>query len=248
MAYIAAGDPSLDRTIDLALAIEDAGADILELGLPFSDPLADGIVNQLAAQRALQAGSTTPRVLETVARLRERSQIPLVLYTYLNPVYRYGMQKFHEDAAEAGFDGVLVLDLPPEEQEIDATLSASHRLKSIRLIAPTTPAARMVRIVKTGSGFIYYVSREGVTGERSELAAGLEERVAEIRAATDLPVAVGFGIGTPDQAAAAARTADAVVVGSAIVRRIGEVGDSPGLAGAIRDLVAPMAQAARKPN
>ena len=157
IAYICAGDPNLERTIDLALALEKAGTDILELGLPFSDPLADGIVNQLAAQRALEAGTTVQGVLDCVRQIRRVSQIPIVLYTYMNPIFQFGFERFHREASDAGIDGLLILDLPPEED----LAAQSEALLHIRLIAPTTPAARVETICAKAAGFIYYVSREG---------------------------------------------------------------------------------------
>ena len=220
--YICAGDPNLARTVDLALALEESGADILELGLPFSDPLADGIVNQLAAQRALAAGATTRGVLDCVAEIRKRSQIPIVLYTYLNPVFQFGLKEFHRAAEAAGVDGLLILDLPPEE-DIDL---ADGNVIHIRLIAPTTPTDRIAMIVKNAKGFLYYVSREGVTGARDEVAASLPEQIAQLRKLSDLPIAVGFGISNAEQAREVARHADAVVVGSAIVDLIAQHGDS----------------------
>lgn len=224
MAYITAGDPTLEATTRLVPALADAGMDFVELGVAFSDPLADGVVNQLSAQRALAAGSTLVGVLDAVRRIRKTSEVPVILYTYLNPLYVHGFEKFHEEAAEAGVDGILVLDLPPEEIDANQELTQRHGLKSIRLIAPTTPTARIERIAKSAEGFIYYVSREGVTGERSAVADSIEAQVSKIRRYTDLPIAVGFGISTPEHAAQVARQADAVVVGSAIVRRIGEYG------------------------
>lgn len=242
VAYLAAGDPTLDATLDLVLALEKAGVDVIELGLPFSDPLADGIVNQLAAQRALESGTTTAGVLALVRRIREQSQIPLVLFTYLNPVYTYGFEAFHAEAAAAGADGVLLLDLPPDEAVANAELTGTHGLRQIRLIAPTTPPERMRQIGAGGEGFIYYVSREGVTGEQSSLATNIAENVAIIKSGSGVPVCVGFGISTPEQAAAVARTADGVVVGSAIVKTIAAHGQDPDLphrvAGFVRPLVA----------
>ncbi|HEX4639833.1 MAG TPA: tryptophan synthase subunit alpha [Chthoniobacterales bacterium] len=216
IAYISAGDPDLPRTVDLALALEKSGVDILELGIPFSDPLADGLVNQLAAQRALEAGATVPGVLDCIRQIRRRSQIPIVLYTYLNPIFQFGFERFHAEAADAGVDGLLLLDLPPEEDQ------PSEGPLHIRLIAPTTRPERIEQICARAAGFIYYVSREGVTGEQSGIASSLGSRVAEIRRHTELPIAVGFGISTSEQAREVARIADAVVVGSAIVKRIGE--------------------------
>jgi tryptophan synthase alpha chain len=253
--YICAGDPNFARTVEIAIALERNGADLLELGLPFSDPLADGIVNQLAAQRALEAGATAHDVLDCVREIRRASEIPIVLYTYLNPIFRFGIEKFHQDAADAGVDGLLILDLPPEEdafaQKLDGLKPSSLRNENdsnpvivrIRLIAPTTPPERVALIAKAARGFIYYVSREGVTGARDSVAQALTEKLALIRRHTDLPVAVGFGISTPEQAANVARVADAVVVGSAIVDLIGKVGDRDDLADCVGKFVAPFASA-----
>lgn len=220
IVYIGAGDPNLKVTCELALALDRADVDILELGVPFSDPLADGLVNQLAAQRGLESGTTPPKVLETVAAIRKRSQIPIILYIYFNLIHRVGLEQFVKDAAKAGVDGLLVLDLPPEESDNYESLMKKTGLCHIYLIAPTTPEDRMEFIVKRGSGFIYYVSREGVTGMQKQVASNLAQQVARIREHTELPIAVGFGISTPEQARSVASVADAVVVGSAVVSRI----------------------------
>lgn len=245
IAYITGGDPSLDATFEIALALEKAGCDILELGVPFSDPLADGATIQAAAGRALAAGTTIDGLFECLRRIRTVSDIPVVLFTYLNPVYAYGFARFHETAAAAGADGVLILDLPPDEAPLNAELSAGHGLKMIQLIAPTTPPARMETIARSASGFIYYVSREGVTGEQSTLSDSIASQVAEIRNHTDLPIAVGFGISTPAQAAEVAVNADAVVVGSAIVRKISETGTSGSPADAVAAFVTPLVAATK---
>jgi tryptophan synthase alpha chain len=245
IAYICAGDPNLEATHDLALALEGAGVDILELGVPFSDPLADGIVNQLAAARALTAGTTAAGVLECVRHIRRSSQLPIVLYTYMNPIYRYGFEKFHHDALAAGVDGLLILDLPPDEDKHSPEFRENSGLKRIRLIAPTTPPNRITDITRDAGGFIYYVSREGVTGERTDVAASLPERVELIRSTTRLPIAVGFGISTPEQVREVARHADGVVVGSAIVKRIAEGGNSHDLAVRLAGFVKPLAEALR---
>src|ERR1700685_3919963 len=229
IVYIGAGDPNLNATRELALAFDQAGVDILELGVPFSDPLADGLVNQLAAQRGLESGTTPPKVLETVATIRKKSQIPIVLYIYFNLIHRIGMEHFIRNAAKAGVDGLLVLDLPPEESDNYESLMRKHGLCHIYLVAPTTPEERMEFIVKRGSGFIYYVSREGVTGMQSKVASNLASQVAKIRAHTNLPVAVGFGVSNPEQAKLVAQNADAVVVGSAVVNQIAEHGKSKDL-------------------
>ena len=245
IAYIAAGDPTLDATRALALAFEQAGVDILELGVPFSDPLADGVVNQLAAARALTAGATVHGVLDCVREIRRTSQLPIVLYTYMNPIYCYGFAEFHRDAEAAGVDGLLILDLPPDEDAQNAELAQTSSLKRIRLIAPTTPPARIAQLTAGASGFIYYVSREGVTGERSEVADNMAARVAEIRATTSLPIAVGFGISNPGHVREVAQCADAVVVGSAIVKRIAEAGGAADLAQRLADFVRPLAAATK---
>jgi tryptophan synthase alpha chain len=243
IVYIGAGDPDLETTRRLALAFEKAGVDILELGVPFSDPLADGLVNQLAAQRGLESGTTPPKVLQTVAAIRRNSQVPIVLYIYFNLVHRYGLERFIPDAAEAGVDGLLVLDLPPEEAEQYESLMQSAGMCPIYLVAPTTPDDRIEFIVKRGQGFIYYISREGVTGMQAKVADSLGAMVAKIRAHTDLPIAVGFGISTPEQAKAVAQSADAVVVGSAVVNQIAEQGKSPNLVPHVEKFVRELARA-----
>jgi tryptophan synthase alpha chain len=243
IAYIAAGDPSLAATKKLAVTFEKTGVDILELGVPFSDPLADGIVNQLASQRALEAGATVEGVLSLIREIRKESQIPIVLYTYVNPIYKYGLEKFHRDAEEAGVDGLLILDLPPEEDLGEFTCKTG--LKRIRLIAPTTPHARIREITAKADGFIYYVSREGVTGEQASVAASLGAQVAAIRETTSLPIAVGFGISNPEHVREVALSADAVVVGSAIVKRIAEHGKEADLVDKVNAFVQPLVNALR---
>ena len=245
IAYVTAGDPSFEATLAVVHALESAGVDILELGIPFSDPLADGPTIQAASNRALVAGMTVSGSLELVRRFRANSELPLVLFTYLNPIYAYGFARFLTDAVTAGADGLLILDLPPDEAAQNSELITSGGLDPIRLIAPTTPPERMAEIASTGRGFIYYVSREGVTGEQSRLSDSISARVAELRKHTSLPIAVGFGISTLEQAAAVARQADAVVVGSAVVRQIAENGNSPDLAQRVRDFVRPLVQAAK---
>jgi tryptophan synthase alpha chain len=246
IAYITAGDPDLKSTPALVAALEQSGLDIVELGIPFSDPLADGATIQAASGRAIDAGATVAGVLDAVREIRRSSEIPIVFFTYLNPVYVYGFDRFHADAAAAGADGLLILDLPPDEAARNAELMKSHGLLSIRLIAPTTPPERMELIAKSAEGFIYYVSREGVTGEQTSLSADIATQVAEIKKHTCLPVAVGFGISTPEQAAEVAKESDAVVVGSAIVRRIGEHGKSDTLVQKVSEFVAPIAAAVKK--
>ncbi len=245
IAYICAGDPDIHASLEIVKALEKAGADLIELGIPFSDPLADGIVNQRAAQRALEAGTRVADVLDLVGKIRENSEIPLVFFTYLNPVYAYGFEQFHADAAAAGVDGILILDLPPDEIGCNEEILETTALESIHLIAPTTPPDRIAAIVNRSEGFIYYVSREGVTGAQAELSSGIEEQVRLIKSSTALPVAVGFGISTPGQAAAVARHADGVVVGSAIVTIIAENGSSPDLPAKVHDFVKPLVDAVK---
>src|SRR5690242_3675599 len=222
--YICGGDPNLTRTVELAFALEKAGADLLEFGFPFSDPLADGIVNQLAAQRTLISGTTIHGVFDCVREIRRKSQIPIVLYTYLNPIFQFGAEKFHREAESAGVDGLLILDLPPEEDIAKA--AEETNVVHIRLIAPTTPAERIKKIAGSAEGFLYYVSREGVTGAQKSVASSLKEKVDELRRHSELPIAVGFGISNSDQACEVAKVADAVMVGSAIVDLIAKYGDN----------------------
>lgn len=245
VAYISAGDPDLNATLKLAAELESAGVDILELGIPFSDPLADGVVNQSAAQRALEAGTTLPKILEAIRIFRKTSELPIVFFTYLNPIYTYGYERFHKDAAAAGADGVLVLDMPPDEEARNQELHAKSSLRMIRLIAPATPPDRMESICKSAEGFIYCVSREGVTGEQTEIADSLGAQITAVRHHTKLPLVVGFGISTPEQAHTVATHADGVVVGSAIVRRIGEHGKDADLVGRIGDFVRPLVAAVK---
>ena len=245
VVYIGAGDPHLAATRELALAFDRAGVAVLELGVPFSDPLADGLVNQLAAQRGLESGTTPTRLLETIAAIRKDSQIPIVLYIYFNLIHKVGLEKFIATAAQAGVDGLLVLDLPPEESENYEALMKQAGLCHIYLVAPTTPESRMELIVKRGSGFIYYISREGVTGMQSQVATNLASQVAKIRAHTNLPVAVGFGVSNPEQAKLVAQHADAVVVGSAIVNQIAENGKSPDLVAKVGAFVKSLSDAVK---
>ncbi|MDF2374702.1 MAG: tryptophan synthase subunit alpha [Verrucomicrobiales bacterium] len=245
VAYICAGDPTMDKSLEVMHALERAGVDIIELGVPFSDPMADGIVNQMAAHRALEAGGNVPGLLKLIRQFRETSELPVVLFTYLNPVYTYGFERFHLDAAAAGADGILLLDLPPEEAALNAELVQNNSLKHIRLIAPTTPEARVPQLAAASEGFIYYVSREGVTGAQQSLAEGIEENVKAIKSFTEVPVVVGFGISTPEQSAEVAKSSDGVVVGSAIVRQIEAAGASEDLAERIEAFVKPLVDGAK---
>lgn len=221
IAYLCAGDPNLSATAKLARVLEAAGVDVLELGVPFSDPLADGIVNQLAAERALKSGTTLRGVLQMIDGLRrDGCRIPMVLYIYFNLIHRHGVEPFCRDASAAGVDGVLALDLPPEEAADYERAMKRAGLHPIYLVAPTTPEKRIREIAQHAAGFLYCVSREGVTGMQNTVSAAAEPMVRTIRKHSRLPVAIGFGISTPAQARAVAQTADAVVVGSAIVNEI----------------------------
>jgi len=246
IVYVGAGDPTLDATHRLALGFDKIGVDVLELGVPFSDPLADGLVNQLAAQRGLESGTTPPKVLETIAAVRRESQIPIVLYIYYNLMHRHGLKRFVGDAAKSGVDGLLVLDLPPEESETYEKLMADAGLRVIYLVAPTTPDERIELIVKRGTGFIYYVSREGVTGMQQKISENISQMTAKIRAHTQLPIAVGFGISNPEQARLVGANCDAVVVGSAVVNQVAKHGKDAGLVDHVMNFVAPMIEAVRK--
>jgi tryptophan synthase alpha chain len=220
VAYLCAGDPDFDTSLAACRAVIASGADILELGVPFSDPLADGLTNQLAAQRALRSGMTCARVFELVRRIRESSDVPIVFYTYYNLVFSNGVDAYVAAARAAGVDGLLILDLPPEEAGEAQAACRRHGVDTVCIVAPTTPDSRLPKIAAAATGFIYYVSREGVTGIRDQLAAGIPQAVARIRAHTGLPVAVGFGISTREQVAKVAALADGVVVGSALVNVI----------------------------
>ncbi len=218
ITFITAGDPDLSVSEECILEMEKGGADIIELGVPFSDPMADGPTIQKASERALTAGTTLPGILAMVKSVRLRSQVPIVLMGYFNPVFRYGTEKFAADAAAAGVDGVLLVDLPPEEAGEFMAVASAAGLDVISLLTPTSDEKRIEKVVQRGSGFIYYVSVTGVTGARESVADSLFEKVAEIRERSSLPVAVGFGISDPAQAGRVAGIADGVVVGSAIVK------------------------------
>lgn len=238
VAYVCAGDPSFDASLEVIRALADAGSDVIELGVPFSDPLADGIVNQMAADRALKSGMSTARVLELIRAFRETHDTPIVLFTYLNPVYAYGYERFHQDAAAAGADGILLLDLPPDEAACNTELARGEGLRHIRLIAPTTPDERVPLLAGDAEGFLYALSRTGVTGAHGAPSDRIAEQVARITSHTDTPVCVGFGITTPEQATLVAQAADGVIVGSAIVKQI-ELHPERA-AEAVRDFVTPL--------
>ena len=229
IAYITAGDPDPGRTAELAEALVRGGADLIELGVPFSDPIADGPVIQRAGERALAAGTNLKVVLDIAAEIRQRSEVPLLLFTYLNPVLRYGLKRLAEDAAASGIDGCLLTDASVEEaQEYVAAMHASG-LDTVFLAAPTSTPRRLKLVAQYSTGFVYLVSRTGVTGERDAVSGAVGPLVRSVRAVTDLPLAVGFGISTPEQAAEAGRQVEAVVVGSACVRMIERNHDNPSL-------------------
>ncbi|MFA5058873.1 MAG: tryptophan synthase subunit alpha [Opitutaceae bacterium] len=243
VAYLCAGDPDFNTSLAACRAVLAGGVDLLELGVPFSDPLADGLTNQLAAQRALAAGMTSARVFELVRALRaDHPDTPIVFYTYYNLVFANGVEAYVRAARAAGVDGMLTLDLPPEEAGELLAASRAHDLKTVFIVAPTTPALRIPRITAATTGFVYYVSREGVTGVRDEVAGGIPEAVARIKAHTALPVAVGFGISRRDQVGQVARCADGVVVGSALVNCIREnLGDTGRIVARLRTVVTDLA-------
>jgi tryptophan synthase alpha chain len=222
IAFLTAGDPSLDGTVEAAVALEAAGVDVLELGVPFSDPLADGPVIQRSSERALARGVTLEAVLDVVRRIRERSALPLLLFSYFNPLLQRGLEGLAGEAAEAGVDGVLVTDLPPEEAGGWIGAARAAALDTVFLAAPTSPPERLRRVAEASRGFVYAISRTGVTGERRALSDEARPLVQRLRELTDVPVALGFGLSTPEQVADAARVADAVVVGSALVRFLEE--------------------------
>lgn len=238
VTYFTAGDPSLAMTKQLVVEAARRGADVIELGIPFSDPLADGPVIQRATQRALAAGVTLPRVLELVREMRGEVATPLVFLTYYNPILAFGLKAFCRTAVEAGIDGVIVADLPPEEAEPLRAEAGPAGLDPIHLVAPTSTPERMRRIAQASRGFIYMVSLTGVTGERAALPPDLTQQLRALRAITTKPVCVGFGIGTPEHAAEVGRLADGVIVGSAIVRLVERHGAGPDLVPRVGDFIA----------
>lgn len=238
-----AGDPFLKRTEDLVLAMEKAGADIIELGVPFSDPIADGPVIQRAGQRSLKWKTTLKDVIRLVADIRQKSEVPLVLMTYYNPVLKYGGEAVFKEAAVSGVDGIIIPDLPPEEGRTIMESSRRSGVDWILLAAPTTPSRRLALLSRQTQGFLYYVSITGITGASLNDFAGVEQRLSAIRQVTDRPVAVGFGVSSPEQAGALAGMADGVIVGSAIVRLIEDNMDDPELPSIIAAFVAKLKEA-----
>jgi tryptophan synthase alpha chain len=245
VAYITAGDPSLDATLQFVLAMAEAGADVIELGVPFSDPLADGPTIQRASERALNRGATLRGVIELVARIRKSSQVPLVLFSYYNPVLQMGLDKFAATAAAAGADGVLITDLTPEESAEYREILDRHHLNTVFLAAPTSDAERLVKIAAVSSGFLYIISRTGVTGAEDAMPDDLPALLRRVRSATSLPLAVGFGISLPGHVSMLGGLADAAVVGSALVSEIENAKDVEAAASALSVRIHALKEAAR---
>lgn len=245
IVYLTAGDPSLAVTKKLILALENAGVDILEIGVPFSDPTADGPVIQAASQRALKTGTTLKKVLKMVAEIRQTSQIPILLFGYFNPIFAYGVGKFAKDAREAGVDGVLVVDLPPEEAQELRIYSDVAGLDFISLVAPTTGRDRLKNIIQSATGFLYYISITGVTGAAAPKIGDIARDVSKIRKLTKMPIAVGFGISSAAQAKEIGAVADGVVIGSAIVKLIDENRNSSELINIVSDYTREIKEALR---
>ena len=251
VTFITAGDPTHEASAEILAGLPDAGADIIELGMPFSDPMADGPAIEAASVRALAAGASMKRTLELVANFRKSDNAtPIVLMGYFNPVYAYGIETFLDDAVAAGVDGLIIVDLPPEEEAELTGPAAARNIHLIRLVAPTSGPERQKLLFRDCGGFVYYIAIAGITGAAGAEAGDTDDAVAQLRKGTDLPIAVGFGIKTPDEAAAVARAADAAVVGSAIVQRIAENLDDagqakPDMADKVLDFVRQLAESVR---
>jgi tryptophan synthase alpha chain len=245
VAYITAGDPSLDATLKFVLALAEAGADVIELGVPFSDPLADGPTIQRASERALKAGTTLAGVLGLVLRIRQSSQVPLVLFSYYNPILQMGLENFASAAANVRADGVLATDLTPEESEEYRRILAAHHLDTIFLGAPTSTDERLVKIAACSSGFLYLISRTGVTGAKDALPDDLPALLRRARSATELPIAVGFGISLPGHVSVLGGLADAAAVGSALVSEIEKAKSVDAAAAALAERMRSFKEAAR---
>jgi tryptophan synthase alpha chain len=246
VAYITAGDPTLDATLRHVLGLAEAGADVIELGVPFSDPLADGPTIQRASERALKSGTTLRGVLDLVRRIRQSSQVPLVLFSYFNPILQFGLEKFAAAAAESGADGVLVTDLTPEESEDYRRILKARGLDTIFLAAPTSTDERLQKIAVCSSGFLYLISRTGVTGAKDALPDDLPALLRRAHRFTQLPIAVGFGISLPGQVSVLGGLADAAVVGSALVAEIEKATSVDAACAALRDRVHSLKDAARR--
>jgi tryptophan synthase alpha chain len=245
--YVTAGDPDLEMTKRLVREMVRRGGDIIEIGVPFSDPLADGPIIQRASQRALQRGTTLRKILQTVSELRHEVDVPLVLMTYYNPVFRYGEEAFVADALDAGVDGIIVPDLPPEEGQSLMELTTDTPLDMIFLAAPTSTSARLALISEASRGFVYYVSRLGTTGVRDQLADDLRLMLEQLRTSTSKPITVGFGVSTPEHVRLVAELADGVVVASAILKLMEDLGDRADRLEHVGDFVAALKAATRVP-
>jgi tryptophan synthase alpha chain len=246
--YLTAGDPDLATTEALILEFERRGADLLEIGVPFSDPLADGVTIQQASQRALQRGTTLVRIFDMARAVRPRCSMPLLLMSYANPIFHFGFARFAKEASAAGIDGLIVPDLPPEEATGLIEATAPHDLHIVFLLAPTSSRERIQKVAAASKGFIYYVSLRGVTGTRSRLSSDLEAAIRMIRGETDKPLAVGFGISNPDQVRMVAGMADGVIVGSAIVSLLERYGGTANLVQRAGDFVASLKAATATNN
>ena len=227
IAYITAGDPNIEFTAKLVEQMDNCGVHLIEIGVPFSDPLADGTVIQNAMCRALENNTNLDDIFSMVKKVRNTTQIPIILFSYLNPLHQYGVENFAKNCKESGVDGALILDLLPEESSEYCKVMDKYGLATVFIIAPTTPPERIKMVAQFSKGFIYYVSRTGVTGERDSVNPELSGRIAQIKSFTDKPIAIGFGISTPDHVKTVSSYSEAVVVGSAIVKRIEEFGDDP---------------------
>ncbi len=245
VGFVTAGDPNVETSLAIITAMCEAGVDILELGVPFSDPTADGPVIQRSSQRALEQGVTLQKVLTMTAQIRETISIPIILFSYYNPILAFGLKKFYSAAKAAQADGLLVVDLPPEESDEMTSLWPNDDLALIRLIAPTTPEERMTRITGSASGFLYLVSKTGVTGSDGLDVVDISHHTDKLRAITSLPICVGFGISTPADVATIASTAEGVVIGSAFERTIEENRDDPNIANRLADQVKSLKQATK---
>lgn len=243
IGFLTAGDPTIDKTVEYILAMEEAGCDLIEIGIPFSDPMAEGVVIQDANVRALKHDTTTYDVFDIVRRVRQKSDVPLVFLTYINPVFFYGYEKFFKRCAELGVDGIISPDLPYEEKGEIVDIAKDNGVDVISLIAPTS-SERIKMIATDATGFIYVVSSLGVTGMRSEIKTDLDAILSDIREVTDLPLAVGFGINTPEQASEIGNIADGVIVGSAIVKLIEQYGENA--TGALKEYVKSMKEASNQ--
>jgi tryptophan synthase alpha chain len=245
IAYVMAGDPSLQETEQLVVGLEQAGADIIELGVPFSDPIADGPVIQQAAERALRSGTSLPKIISMVRRLRAKTQIPLVLMAYYNSVHAFGPERFCQEAAQAGVDGLIMPDMPPDEAGPLKGPAAKAGLPLIYLLAPTSTAERRTFVARQSQGFVYYVSLTGITGAKLVNLADVGKNVEKIRKVTKVPVAVGFGVATPIDAARVAAIADGVIVGSAIVKQIAAYQQKPEMVKHVAEFVRSLKTAMR---